>query len=159
VGSAFRTAEAVSPCALFLCGCCALPGNRRLAHTARGTQEAVLWRHFDQASEAAGWLKATGRRIVAVEGGRGSRTLFDAGFSVSDAFVFGNEALGVSGDVLSGADMVVGLPQTGRRSCMNVASALAVVAMEIQRMRLAAGWILPAPCGVSSPSLEEDMED
>lgn len=136
VGSAFRTAEAVYPSAVFLCGVCAVPGNRKLAHSARGTQNCIPWMRFEQAEDAAAWASATGRRIVAVERTESSISMLDAGFLPSDAFVFGNEALGISKPVLDGADMVVHFPQTGFRDCLNVSSVIAMVASEIQRRRL-----------------------
>lgn len=136
VGSAFRTAEAVYPSAVFLCGVCAVPGNRKLAHSARGTQNCIPWMRFEQAEDAVAWASATGRRIIAVERTEGSISMLDAGFLPSDAFVFGNEALGISKPVLDGADMVVHFPQTGFRDCLNVSSVIAMVASEIQRRRL-----------------------
>src|SRR5512136_1768771 len=67
VGSAFRTAEAISPCHVMLSGCCAKPGGRKLSHTARGTQNTVLWRYFDVATQAAEWIRGTGRKLVVFE--------------------------------------------------------------------------------------------
>lgn len=145
VGSAFRTAEAVSPAAVFLTGTCALPGNRKLAHTARGTQHEVPWRYFSRSVEAVEWLAAAGRRIVAVEGGPGAVPLFDAPFETGDAFVFGSEALGVDPEVESMADIRIHFPQSGSRRCMNVSSVLALVAAEIQRRRLLAGVFHAGP--------------
>jgi tRNA G18 (ribose-2'-O)-methylase SpoU len=139
VGSAFRTAEAASPSALLLCGCCAVPPNRKLAHTARGTQREVPWRRFDDALEAACWARGTGRRLVAVDNSPDAECLFEARFETGDAFVFGNEALGIDGRVLGTADVRVCFPQTGLRGCLNVAGVLAIVAAEIQRRRLACG--------------------
>jgi len=136
VGSAFRTAEAVYPSAVFLCGVCAVPGNRKLAHSARGTQNSIPWMRFERAEDAAEWASATGRRIIAVERTAGGVSMLDAGFLPSDAFVFGNEALGISKAVLDRSDMVVHFPQSGFRDCLNVASVIAMVAYEIQRRRL-----------------------
>lgn len=154
VGSAFRTAEAVSPAAVFLTGTCAVPGGRKLSHTARGTQDEVPWRYFQRALDAVAWLAATGRRIVAVEGGPGAVPLFDAPFGTGDAFVFGNEALGIEPEVESAADLRICFPQSGVRRCMNVSSVLAVVAAEIQRRRILAG-LLDAGSRACRGNLEE----
>lgn len=135
VGSAFRTAEAVSPSAVILCGVSARPGNRKLAHTARGTQRMVPWRYFSKTCDAAAWAGATGRRIVAVETREGGVPIFSAPFGPGDAFVFGNEAEGVSEDVLGISDIIVHFVQTGRRNCMNVAGIVSIVAAEVQRRR------------------------
>jgi 23S rRNA (guanosine2251-2'-O)-methyltransferase len=145
VGSVFRTAEAISPCHVILTGCCARPGGRRLSHTARGTQNTVIWKYYASPLPAAEWVRATGRSLVAVEAVPEAEIVFDSGFSVGDAFVFGNEALGISEEVLGIADRKVYIPQTGLRNCMNVAGAVAVMAMEIQRRRLLAGMLPPPP--------------
>ncbi|MBN1433717.1 hypothetical protein JW921_03090 [Candidatus Fermentibacterales bacterium] len=138
VGSAFRTAEAIAPCAVFPCGVSARPFHRRLAHTARGTQDLVPWRYFPRALDAVSWLRATGRRIVVVEspGGPDCATIWEARFANGDAFVFGNEAEGVAPEVFEAADLSLRFPQSGVRSCINVASMIAMVAAELRRRRL-----------------------
>jgi 23S rRNA (guanosine2251-2'-O)-methyltransferase len=156
VGSAFRTAEAIAPCHVFLSGCCARPGGARLAHTARGTQDIVLWRYFTKPGEAADWIRNTGRKLVALEPSPDSPDLFSANFGIHDAFVFGNEALGISREVLAMADSKICVPQTGRRNCINVASTIAAVAMEIQRRRFLQGFRAPAPGWSREPDEEDE---
>ena len=137
VGSVFRTAESVHPAGVLLTGITVRPGSRKLARTARGTQAAVPWRYFDTPSDAVDWVKGTGRTVVVLESGTpGSLPLHTAGFPLSSAFVLGNEALGVSEGVLEAADMLVHVPQSGERNCMNVSGIAAVLAWEIQRRRL-----------------------
>lgn len=136
VGSAFRTAEAASPSAVFLCGVSAVPGNRKLAHSARGTQKSVPWRYFERTVEAVDWAGETGRRIVALERSGDSVSILEAQFDPSDAFVFGNEALGICPEALARAGIKVHVVQTGSRNCLNVSSVIAIVAAEIQRRRL-----------------------
>jgi len=139
VGSAFRSAEAASPCAVLLCGVCATPGNAgaaRLAHTARGTQKTVPWRYFRTSAEAVDWAAGTGRRTVVLENAPGAVPLPEAAIGGCDAFVFGNEADGVDPGVAAGAGMIVRIPQSGSRSCINVASAVAIVAYELVRRRI-----------------------
>jgi tRNA G18 (ribose-2'-O)-methylase SpoU len=140
VGSAFRTAEAVWPAAVLLCGVCAVPGNRKLAHSARGTQKCLPWRYFDRTEQAVDWAAGTGRRIVALEMSEGSIPLNEAVFDPSDAFVFGNEALGIAPAALLRADLSVHFVQSGSRNCLNVSSILAIVAGEIQRRRILSGF-------------------
>jgi 23S rRNA (guanosine2251-2'-O)-methyltransferase len=138
VGSVFRSAEAIHPAAVFLTGTCTRPGNSKLARTARGTQATVPWRYFRTPLEAVEWAIGTGREIVVLENeAPASVALDEASFSLSSAFVLGNEALGVSKAVMSRADWHVYLPQSGDRHCMNVSSVAAVLAWDIQRKRLA----------------------
>jgi tRNA G18 (ribose-2'-O)-methylase SpoU len=139
VGSVFRTAEAIGPAGVLLSGTCARPGNRKLARTARGTQALVPWRYFRHPLDAVDWARGTGRQIVVLESGTaGSEPLHEAVFSLSSAFVLGNEALGVSDGIVSGADVLLHVPQSGERNCLNVSSTAAILAWEIQRKRLAA---------------------
>lgn len=135
VGSVFRSAEAVSPCAVFLAGICARPGGRKLGHTSRGTHSEVPWRYFSEVRAAAEWVRRSGRMLVAVENGRGSIPLWQADFPLSAAFLLGNEAEGLSPGAGELADITVVFPQSGARGCINVSSTAAIVAAELQRRR------------------------
>lgn len=139
VGSVFRTAEALHPCGVFLTGICCRPGNRKLAHTSRGTYAAVPWRYFQEAVEAVEWAIESSRTVVAVENSSGALPLWEANFSLSSAFILGNEALGVEEELLNMAHQKVYFPQTGERRCLNVSSTAAIIAAEIQRRRTVVG--------------------
>jgi len=98
----------------------------------------VPWRYFPTPEEAVEWARETGRQIVVLENeGSDSVPLDGADFSLSSAFVLGNEAMGVSQTVMDGADLRVFLPQSGRRKCINVSSMAAILGWEITRKRLA----------------------
>jgi len=135
VGSVFRTTEAILPAALFLCGICCRPGNRKLSHTSRGTHSTIPWRYFEKAIDAAIWAKNSGRLLVAVENSAEAVPIWEAGFDLSSAFMFGNEADGLSPDIAEIADLSVYYPQSGVRTCINVSSTAAVIAAEIQRRK------------------------
>lgn len=137
VGSVFRTLESISPSALFLSGICCRPGNRKLAHTSRGTHALVPWRYFADVHDAADWAARSGRRLVAVENTEDAVPLWDADFSLSDAFMLGNEAEGLDETLRERADLSVYFPQNGLRDCINVSSTAAIVAAEIMRRRFA----------------------
>ena len=135
VGSIFRSAEAVSPAAVFLTGICCRPGNRKLSHTSRGTHAIVPWRYFPKAVDAAQWAISSGRTLVAVENISDAIPIWEAEFPLSTAFMLGNEALGLSEGLSSLSHFSVYLPQSGERTCINVSSMAAVLAAEIQRRR------------------------
>jgi len=135
VGSVFRTAEAIWPAAVFLTGICCRPGNRKLSHTSRGTYAVVPWRYFNKAPDAAIWAKESGRMLVAVENSNDAVPLWEARFDLSSAFMFGNEADGLSPALAGMADISVYFPQSGKRKCINVSSIAAVIASEIQRRK------------------------
>ncbi|MFO7626756.1 MAG: TrmH family RNA methyltransferase [Candidatus Fermentibacteraceae bacterium] len=136
VGAVFRTAEAVFPSAVFPCGISALPGGRKVGHTSRGTHATVPWRWFPTAFEASSWAVVAGFGLFVVENTPDAVPLHRAGFSVSSALVFGNEAEGVSRSVWDLSPGVLVIPQAGERKCVNVASSAAMVGWEILRRRL-----------------------
>ncbi|MEN8208079.1 MAG: TrmH family RNA methyltransferase [Candidatus Fermentibacteria bacterium] len=135
VGSFFRTAEALHPASVLLTGICCRPGNRKLSHTSRGTYAIVPWRYFSKAVDAAIWAKKSGRMLVAVENSPDALPLWEAEFDLSSAFMFGNEADGLSPALADMADVSIYYPQSGVRTCINVSSIGAVIASEIQRRR------------------------
>lgn len=141
VGSVFRSAEAVSPAAVFLTGICCRPGNRKLGHTSRGTHASVPWRYFQLAREAARWAMESGRTLVAVENTEDSRILWEADIPLSSAFMLGNEATGLDPELSRMARLKVRFPQTGSRKCINVSSTAAIIAGELQRRRMSGGVI------------------
>lgn len=134
-GSVFRTAESISPCGVVLCGITARPGGRKVGRTSRGTHSSVPWRWFDNVLSAV-QLASTGRMIVSVENTSDAVPLHLARFPLNSAFVLGNEAEGVSDEVLALSEIKVMVPQTGRRRCINVSSTAAMLAWEIQRRKL-----------------------
>lgn len=136
MGSIFRTAEAISPCGVILCGITARPGGRKVGRTSRGTHSLVPWRWFEDAVSAVE-LTSENRMIVSVENHPDAVPLHLAGFPLNSAFILGNEADGVSEGVLKMSDMKVVVPQSGERLSINVSSTAAVIAWEIQRRRLA----------------------
>ncbi len=136
VGSIFRTAEAISPCGVILCGITARPGGRKVGRTSRGTHSMVPWRWFEDSLSAVK-LASENRMIVSVENHPDAVPLHLAGFPRNSAFILGNEAEGVSEGVLKMSDMKVVVPQSGERTSINVSSTAAVIAWEIQRRRLA----------------------
>lgn len=144
VGSVFRTTEALHPAAVFLTGICCRPGNRKLSHTSRGTYATVPWRYFKQAEDAAIWAKDSGRMLVAVENSEDAVPIWEADYDLSSAFMFGNEADGLSPVLARMADISIYYPQSGIRKCINVSSIAAIIAAEIQRRK----WLATTGTGI-----------
>lgn len=135
VGSVFRTAESISPSGVILTGISARPGGRKVGRTSRGTHGLVPWRWFQEATEAVLYAQCS-RMIVAVENTPDAEFLHLADFPLNAAFVLGNEADGISDEILEMCQMRIIIPQSGRRHCINVSSTAAMIAWEIQRRRL-----------------------
>ena len=135
MGSVFRTAESISPSGVILAGISARPGGRKVGRTSRGTHGLVPWRWFPLATEAVRYAQSS-RMVVALENTPDAVPLHLADFSLDAAFVLGNEADGISNEVLEMCQMKIIIPQSGLRCCINVSSTAAMIAWEIQRRRL-----------------------
>jgi TrmH family RNA methyltransferase len=80
-------------------------------------------------SDAVGELREAGLRVLAADGA-GTATLDDAktraALGAPTAWLFGNEAWGLPGDLLALADESVAVPIYGRAESLNLATAAAV---------------------------------
>lgn len=127
VGSMFRTAECAYISELILCGITAKPPHKEVEKTALGTTQLVPWRYFSETMEAVAALRKEGWKIVALE-------ITDQSVPIQSvrqehfplALVVGNEVSGVDDRVLSQADLVVEIPQFGKKESLNVAVAFGV---------------------------------
>ena len=129
VGSVFRTADSAGLAHVYLSGFTPTPDHRGVAKTALGAQDAVPWTHASDLDGLLRRLRADGWRIAALERTDDAVEPADV---LADAFplalVLGNEVAGVPPDVLAAADLVVGLPQYGVKSSLNVSVAFGVAA-------------------------------
>ena len=127
VGSIFRTCDILRVTSLFLCGYTACPPHTKLEKTALGTVDYVPWRYFESAVDAVDYLRDRNIAVWAAETASGSVPYDEAEFPDELAIVLGNEALGVSRDVLERCDGMVEIPTRGYKNSLNVASACAVL--------------------------------
>lgn len=129
VGSIFRTADAFIVEALYLCGITATPPHREIQKSALGATESVVWKYFDNTSDAVKSLRGSGFTIVSVEQAEGSVSLED--FTPEEgkkyALVFGHEVRGVSEEVVRMSDACVEIPQYGTKHSFNVAVSAGIV--------------------------------
>jgi 23S rRNA (guanosine2251-2'-O)-methyltransferase len=133
VGSIFRTADCALVEKIVCCGYTAHPPNAKLEKTALGTVPFIPWEHRPDAVEAVRRLRDGGVKIMALETTDRSGILWERPIPLPVALVAGNEALGVSSDVLELADEIVEIPMYGFKNSINVAVALGIVLYEIQR--------------------------
>src|SRR5687767_13042463 len=66
-GSVFRTADAFSCQAVYLCGITATPPHREIEKTALGATESVTWKYFKTTLEALEELRKMNYKLIAVE--------------------------------------------------------------------------------------------
>lgn len=129
IGSAFRTADAFKVGKIYLCGITAVPPHREIHKTALGATESVSWEYITQVNEAVDSLKNQGYQIIAVEQTNQSIYLQDFQPKKNEkyAFVFGNEAFGVSDEVLPLCDISLEIPQFGTKHSFNIVVSLGIV--------------------------------
>lgn len=86
------------------------------------------------AAEFLGWLKEKTLKLV-VTSADGPKTIFEEALDIPLAFVFGNEARGVSDQIRKSADMFVRIPIYGKAESLNVAVSAAICLYEAVRQR------------------------
>ncbi|MCS7019899.1 MAG: RNA methyltransferase [Cytophagales bacterium] len=129
VGSVFRTADAFGIHKLYLCGITATPPNREIQKTALGAQESVAWEYFADTVACLQVLRQQGFQLVVVEQTDEKVMLhhFSPSSETRYAFIFGNEATGVSEAAVSMADFAVEIPQFGTKHSFNIAVTTGIV--------------------------------
>ncbi|NPV13885.1 RNA methyltransferase [candidate division WOR-3 bacterium] len=138
VGAIFRLADVTRAREILLCGYTAHPPHKKLEQTALGTTNSVPWRWFQNTVNAVLELKKNGVQIVALETVTGAPSFHRFTYQFPVGIVLGNEALGVSQQVLELCDGIVDIPVLGYKNSLNVATAAAVVLYELLRQ---GNWI------------------
>jgi tRNA G18 (ribose-2'-O)-methylase SpoU len=131
VGAFFRLGDILRVKTIYLCGYTAFPPHIKLEKTSLGTIDFVKWKHFDNIIDAINELKSENVEILAAETAKTAIRYDKLTFGEKDvAFVFGNEALGISRNVLQICDGIVEIPVFGLKNSMNVVSAAAILGFE-----------------------------
>lgn len=133
VGSILRTAECFGISEVFFCGY--TPDNSKVTKTAMGTREYIKVSHFEDTASAIDYLRAQNRVIYALETAQNAISVYDEPFSSPAALIVGNEALGISPDILELADKIIQIPLAGWKNSLNVGTATAIAISEIYRKK------------------------
>jgi len=133
VGNVFRIAEAVRAREIISCGYTATPPHPKLEKTARGCDVLVPSRNLPTAWKAVGELQCAGYNVFAVDTAESAVLYHACTLPFPLALVFGNEALGVSPEVLAICDGVICLPALGCKNSINVGNCAAVCMFEALR--------------------------
>jgi tRNA G18 (ribose-2'-O)-methylase SpoU len=126
VGSIFRTAECFSIKELILCGYTATPENDKVKKTSMGTSNKVKWKIYEQTRDAIRELKLKGNRIYALETTSNAININQTQFKKPCALILGNEALGISKEILNLVDEIIFIRLSGTKNSLNVGSAAAI---------------------------------
>jgi len=133
VGAIFRTSDAAGANELILCGTTAIPPHKGIEQTAMGAQKYVKWNYSLFSLNACREYKKKGLQIVVLETTSESKSLWDIKFPEEMLLVLGNEAMGISEEIVKLADHIVEIPMHGYKNSLNVASAYSVIVYEMLR--------------------------
>jgi 23S rRNA (guanosine2251-2'-O)-methyltransferase len=131
VGAIFRLCDVMRVAGLFLCGYTASPPHKKLEKTSLGTIAYVPWKKFDSTRDAVLFLKERSIPVWAAETASLSKRYDTMAVPDTVGVVFGNEALGVSSDVIALCDDIVEIPVYGFKNSLNVATSCAVIGYRI----------------------------
>ena len=134
LGTIIRTSDAVGADAvIMLKGTCDAFMQKTIRATAGSIFNIpIIYSGTDKFLE---WLKLNGIMLVATALDSG-KSAFDAGLENPIAFVFGNEAHGVSSEIKKKADLILKIPIYGKAESLNVSASAAVCLYEAVRQRL-----------------------
>ena len=133
IGSVFRTADAFSVEAIYLCGITGTPPNKEINKTALGSTNSVVWKYFKTTLEAVKELKESNYKIYSIEQAEKSIHLnnFIPDQNSKLAVVFGHEVDGVAQEIVNLSDGVIEIPQTGTKHSLNVSVSVGVVIWDL----------------------------
>lgn len=135
VGAIFRTCDAFSVEAIYLCGITVHPPHAEILKTALGADQSVTWKAFEHTTTALDALKEDGYTLLPVEQTDRSVSLDKAKLKEMFplALIFGNEMRGVSPEVLTMCKQSLEIPQGGIKHSLNVATSAGIVLWECYR--------------------------
>ncbi len=137
VGSIFRTAEALGASTLYLCGTTPTPTDRfgrtraDIAKVALGAESILSWEYFESTLACVKRVRTHRFQIVAVEQNPRAVTLPEFTLPERAAYILGDEVQGVAPDVLDSADVIVEIPQMGKKESLNVSVAAGIVLVQV----------------------------
>lgn len=129
VGSVFRTSDAFSVEAVYLCGITACPPNPEIHKTALGAEDTVSWMYFEDTLTAVDNLRTNGYIIYGIEQVEGSIMLDELQLDPLKkyAVILGNEVKGVQQSVIDVCNHVIEIPQYGTKHSLNVSVTAGIV--------------------------------
>src|SRR5262245_25198897 len=137
VSAIIRTADAVGVHRLHALS---TGGSMRRHHMiAGGARHFVSLKLHSSTATALAALRSEGWRLVAAHAGKDARDYRDVDYTTKVAIVVGAELVGVSEAALAAADERVAIPMRGLGTSLNVSVAVAVMLLEAERQRHAAG--------------------
>jgi TrmH family RNA methyltransferase len=135
-GTVLRSADAAGADAVVFAGGSVDPYNPKTVRASAGSLFHVTTVREADATSAVQAMKARGMRVYATAAA-GDDDLYSLDLSRSSAFLFGNEAWGLPGELVALADATVRIQMVGRAESLNMASAATLCLFESARQRAA----------------------
>lgn len=131
VGTIIRTAEAFGLDGMITAGCCDVYNPKVLRATMGGVLRLTPY-DTDNLPAVLQTLRTT-HRVYATVPDRAARSITEADFSGACACIIGNEANGISAEILALADERITIPMDGHAESLNAGIAAAVTMWEMVR--------------------------
>lgn len=134
LGTIIRTSDAAGADAVIILSGTCDPFMQKVIRASAGSIFNIPlvfsgWEHLE------GWLSSRDIRLI-VTVPSAEKRIYEIDLRNPVALAFGNEARGVSGELLKRADVVAGIPILGRAESLNVAVAASICLYEAVRQRL-----------------------
>ena len=133
VAAIFRTADAIGIDKIYLSGFSATPKDRfgrernDFQKASLGAHNFVDWKYFEKVEEIFEILKKENYKIFSIEQSKNSINYKKAILSKKNAFIFGNENLGVDEFSLKNSDEILELEMRGKKESLNVSTTAGIV--------------------------------
>lgn len=137
VGSIVRSAAVLGVDHLYLIGRSASPDTPKAQKLAMGTDRYLQIRGCTTIREAVDAAHADGYHVVGLELTDTSAPLHELDLRRDVCVAVGNEARGMSTEMIAACDALGYIPQLGKVGSFNVASAVAIAAYEVRRQEWA----------------------
>ncbi len=131
VGSIFRTSDGMGVEKIIITGITGCPPSNRIAKSALGSEDSVLWEYVKDPREAVCDLKKKGYQIVILEQTRESIEYTQYRPKDKVCLIVGNEVDGISDSLLEYVDQAIEIPMSGTKNSLNVGVAFGIAGYHI----------------------------
>jgi len=133
VGSFFRTCDCFGVSKLLLSGYTGTPPRREISKTAIGAEEWIPWEYIEDEMALISDYKGKGFTVAGLECGERGTVLWDYEPHSNILVVLGSEVLGMPEHHLNACDVILEIPQQGKKESLNVSVATGVLLSHLSR--------------------------
>lgn len=135
IGALFRLCDSLGVEHLYLSGKTSSTPDAKRSKVSRSTEKSVAHSVNVDALQTIGRLKNNGYSIISLEITKHSKSLREFDFNTEEkiCLILGDEAKGVSDELLAASDHCIHIPMLGMNSSMNVINAASIAVFEITK--------------------------